>query len=129
MTAAMKVTWAKPASGILPCTASGTPAARRATAPAVVTAAARTPTETVVRGSVLVNRDGACSTVISGEVVTVDMAGSFSLAAVPCAPFTMSTNGEAGFDTEAQKRAPIDPSFGAWAERDGGGNLIHRFIS
>jgi hypothetical protein len=42
-----------------------------------VTAAARTPTETVVRGSVLVNRDGACSTVISGEVVTVDMVGSF----------------------------------------------------
>jgi hypothetical protein len=56
----------------------------------------------VVRGSVLVNRDGACSTVISGEVVTVDMVGSFSLAAVPCAPLTMSTNGEAGFDTEAQ---------------------------
>ena len=81
---------------------SGTPAARMATAPAVVTAAARTPTETVVRGSVLVNRDGACSTVISGEVVTVDMVGSFSLAAVPCAPLTMSTNGEAGFDTEAQ---------------------------
>jgi hypothetical protein len=67
-----------------------------------VTAAARTPTETVVRGSVLVNRDGACSTVISGEVVTVDMVGSFSLAAVPCAPLDMSTNGEAGFDTEAQ---------------------------
>src|ERR1022692_3866052 len=76
MTAAMKVIWAKPASGILPCTASGTPAARRATAPAVVTAAARTPTETVVRASVLVNRDGTCSTVISGEVVTVDMVGS-----------------------------------------------------
>ena len=61
---------------ILPCTASGTPAARRATAPAVVTAAARTPAETVVGGSVLVNRDGACPTVISGEVVTVDMVGS-----------------------------------------------------
>src|ERR1039457_4666760 len=85
-TAAMKVIWAKPASGILPCTASGTPAARRATAPAVVTAAARTPTETVMRGSVLVNPDGACSTVISGEVVTADMVGSLWLAAVPCAP-------------------------------------------
>src|SRR5664280_1494755 len=77
MTAAMKVIWAKPASGILPCTASGTPAARRATAPAVVTAAARTPTETVVRGSVLVNRDGRRSTVVSREAVTVDMVGSF----------------------------------------------------
>src|ERR1035441_2705813 len=70
MTAAMKVIWAKPASGILPCTASGTPAARRATAPAVVTAAARTPTETAVRGSVLVNRDGTCSPLISGEAPT-----------------------------------------------------------
>ena len=105
MTAAMKVTWAKPASGILPWTASGTPAARRATAPAVVTAAARTPTETVVRGSVLVNRDGAGSTATSGEVVTVDMSRFLSLAAVPCAPLTMSTNAEAGFDTEAQWRA------------------------
>jgi hypothetical protein len=57
------------------------------------------------------------------------MVGSFELAAVPCAPLTMSTNGEAGFDTEAQERAPIDPSFGTRAERDGGGNLIHRFIS
>ena len=28
----------------------------------------------------------------------------------------MSTNGEAGFDTEAQYRAPTDPSFGTWAE-------------
>ncbi len=120
MTAAMKVIWAKPASGTLPCTASGTPAARRATAPAVVTAAARTPTETVVRGSVLVNRDGACSTAVSGDVVTVDMLGSFSLAAVACAPLTMSTNGEGGFDTEAPYRAPMDPSFGTWAGKYAG---------
>jgi hypothetical protein len=47
VTAPMKVIWANPASGILPCTASGTPAARRTVAPVVVAAAAKTPTEAV----------------------------------------------------------------------------------
>src|ERR1035441_83724 len=74
-TAAMKVIWAKPASGILPCTASGTPAARRATAPAVVAAAARTPPETGVHGNVPVNPDGRRPAVVSGQAVTADMAG------------------------------------------------------
>jgi hypothetical protein len=55
MTAPMKVIWAKAASGISPCTASGTPAARRTAAPAVVAAAAKTPTEAVARGIVLVS--------------------------------------------------------------------------
>src|ERR1700722_17291544 len=97
----MMVIWATLASGILPCTASGTPAARRATAPAVVAAAARTPTETVVRGKVLVNQDGGRPTATSGdEMVTVDMSRPlFSLLAALCAPLTISTNGNGEFDT------------------------------
>ncbi len=77
LTAAMKVSWAKAASGILPCTASGIPAARRTAALAVVAAAASTPAVAVARGSVLVRRERACLTVVSGEAVTVDIVSSF----------------------------------------------------
>src|ERR1035438_2259091 len=100
MTAAMKVIWAKPASGIWPCTASGTPAARRATAPAVVTAAPRTPAKTVGRGNVPVNQDGRRPAVVSGAAVTAVMAGSFRWRRCSVHPLTMATNGEDGFDTE-----------------------------
>jgi hypothetical protein len=65
-----------------------------------VTAAASTPTETVARGNVFANRDRARPTVTSGDVeVTVDIEWFLSLTAVPCAPPTMSTNGEDRFDT------------------------------
>ena len=100
MTAATKVTWAKLARAILPCTASGTPPPRKAAAAAVVTAAASTPTENVARGNVLADRDRARPTVTPGDVeVTVDIDWFLSLTAVPCAPLTMSTNGEDRFDT------------------------------
>ncbi len=76
------------------------PAPRKAAAAAVVTAAASTPAENVARGNVLVNWDRARPTVRSGAVeVTVDIDWFLSLTAVPCAPLTMSTNGEDIFDT------------------------------
>jgi len=71
-------------SGILPSTASGTPAARRPTAPTVVTTAATTPTETVVRASVPVNHSEACSAVTWRNVATKTWL-SFRSAAVPYA--------------------------------------------
>ena len=57
MTAPTRVIWAKAASGMSPCTASGSPAARSAAAPAVVAPAAKTPTEAAARGIVLVSRE------------------------------------------------------------------------
>lgn len=106
MTAATKVTWAKLARATLPCTASGIPPARKAAAAAVVTAAASTPSANVARGNVLVNPGRARPTVMTGDVVmsgdvevTVDIDWFLSLTAAPCAPLTMSTNGEVRFDT------------------------------
>jgi hypothetical protein len=65
-----------------------------------VTAAASTPREKVARGNVLAHRDRVRPTSTPGDVeVTVDIDWFLSLAAAPCAPLTMSTNGEDRFDT------------------------------
>ncbi len=55
-------------------------------------AAAKTPTEAVARGIVLVNREGAFLTVVSEGVVTVDTGWFPFMAAMLSAPLTMSTN-------------------------------------